>query len=189
MTEVVTDATTRHHLLRFISLQQNEEKEKIEDFQGLLNTISDNIFRNGQYDATDGILHSKNVNIDSDDLFSNAATIDHGLEVESSNMHVVHLYGEITFWQVYIEVTQPANSEMPESASQLVRVVKVSSGGAYAVISAGYIVGAAHIIPEEPISSKLENTEVIFPSHIDLAICNDIYYILGDVLNSAAKRV
>jgi hypothetical protein len=63
---------------------------------------------------------------------------------------------------------------MPESASQLVRVVKQSPGGTYAVIRAGNIVGAAHLIPEEPISSKLENKGWIVNSHMDLATWNDV---------------
>jgi hypothetical protein len=247
-TEVATDATTRRRLLRFISPQQHKGKEKVKDFQGLLKTISDDVLRNGLYDATRRFLNSKKVNIDSDDLLSSAAAIYHGLEVESRNMHgeriiqklrctgnkrwysgaarhdwvwvqtsqrkegqelshkalqgrlpyrmlrlfklrVVHSRGENTFWLAYVEVTKPANGGMPESASQLVRVVKVSSGGAYAVISAGNIVGAAHLIPEEPISSKLENKGWIVNSHIDLATWNDVYYMLEDELNTVAKRV
>ena len=56
-------------------------------------------------------------------------------------------------------MTKPANGGMPESASQLLRIVKLSSEDAYAVISAGYIVGVAYLIPEEPILSKSENKE------------------------------
>jgi hypothetical protein len=90
-------------------------------------------------------------------------------------LRVVHLNGENTFWLGYIQVTKPASGGMPESASQLVRVVKQSFGGAYAVISAGNIVGADHLIPEEPISSKLENIEWLVNSYIDLATWNNDY--------------
>jgi hypothetical protein len=101
----------------------------------------------------------------------------------------VHPHGENTFWLAYVEVTKPANGGMPESASQLVRVVKQSSGGTYAAISAANIVGAAHLIPEKPISSKLGNKEWIVNSHIDLATWNDVYYMLEDELNTAVKTV
>jgi hypothetical protein len=104
-------------------------------------------------------------------------------------LRVIHPGSKNTFWLAYVEVTKPANGGTPESASQLVRVVKQSSGGTYAVISAENIVGAAHLIPEEPISSKSENKGWIVNSHIDLATWNNIYYMLKDELNTAVTRV
>ena len=59
-------------------------------------------------------------------------------------LRVVHPRGTNTFWLAYVEVTKPANGGMPENAAQPVTVVKPSSGGAHAVISARHIVGAAH---------------------------------------------
>jgi hypothetical protein len=48
-------------------------------------------------------------------------------------LRVIYPHGRNTFYLAYIEVTQPANDGMPKSASQLVRVVKLSSEGAYAL--------------------------------------------------------
>jgi glucokinase len=104
-------------------------------------------------------------------------------------LRVVYPHGENTFWLAYVEVTQPANGGMSESASQLVRIVKQSSVNAYAVISAGTIVGVAYLIPEEPFWSKLENRGWIVNTHIDQANWNNIYYMLEDMLNTAVKRV
>ena len=105
------------------------------------------------------------------------------------NVQVVHLHGENIFWLAYVTVTRSAIGGMPESILQLVRVVKLSSGGAYAVISAGNIGGEDQLIPEEPISSKPENKRLIVNSHIYLVTWNVIDYILEDKLNTAAKRV
>ena len=78
---------------------------------------------------------------------------------------------------------------MLESASQIVRVVKLSSGDAYIAISAGNTVGAAHLITEEPIASQSKNNGWIVNSHIDLVTWNNINYMLDDELNTAVKRV
>jgi hypothetical protein len=59
-------------------------------------------------------------------------------------LRVIHLHGKNTFWLAYFQVTKLANGGMPESALQLVSVVKQFYRGTYAVISAGNIVGAAH---------------------------------------------
>ena len=85
------EATTRHFLLRVISLQQPQGKEQVKEFRGLLKTISDDVLRDRLYDATCHFLHSKKVNIDSDDLLSSAAAIYNGLEVESHKMHGEHI--------------------------------------------------------------------------------------------------
>ena len=87
MIEVMMEATTRHHLLRFISPEQYKGKEKVTNFQGLLKTIGDDVLQNGLYDATGCFLHCKEIIIDSDDLLSSAAAIYHGLEVESHNIY------------------------------------------------------------------------------------------------------
>lgn len=103
-------------------------------------------------------------------------------------LQVVHARGSNTFWLAYVHLTKPANGGMPEKASQLVRVVKSMSGEVNAVISAGNIVGAAHLIPEEPISSGRENKGWIVNSHIDLATWNDVYYMFEDELEAIARN-
>ena len=65
-------------------------------------------------------------------------------------LRILHPRGMTTFWLAYVELTRPANGGMPERASKLVRVVKLTSGDGFVVISAANIVGAAHLIPEEP---------------------------------------
>ena len=52
-----------------------------------MKTIWDDVLRDRLYDTTCRFLHSKKVNIDSDDLLSSTATIFHGLVLESPNMH------------------------------------------------------------------------------------------------------
>ena len=99
-------------------------------------------------------------------------------------LQVVHARGSDTFWLAYVHLTKPANGGMPEKASKLVRVVKPTSGVVNAVISAGNIVGAAHLIPEEPISSGRENKGWIVNSHIDLAAWNNVYYMFKDELEA-----
>ena len=104
-------------------------------------------------------------------------------------LQVVHARGRSTsiFWLAYVEQTKPANGGMPEKASKLVRVVKPTTGGVDAVISAGNIVGAAHLIPEEPMSSGTENKGWIVNSHIDLATWNDVYYMFEDELEAIVR--
>ena len=104
-------------------------------------------------------------------------------------LHVVHPRGKTTFWLAYVELTKPANGGMPEKASKLVRVVKPPVGEPFMVISAANIVGAAHVIPEEAISSPVENRGWIVNSHIDLATWNDVYYMFEEELNMAVRRV
>ena len=60
---------------------------------------------------------------------------------------------------MYIELIKPANGRMLERASKLVRVVKPTTGEVDAIISAGNILGAAHVILEEPDYSRLQNKE------------------------------
>jgi len=93
-----------------------------------------------------------------------------------------------TFWLAYVELTKPANGGMPEKASRLVRVVKPTTGAVDAVISAGNILGAAHLIPEEPDCSRSENKGWIVNSHIDLATWNDIYYMYEDELEAIVRN-
>ena len=101
-------------------------------------------------------------------------------------LQVEHPRGKDTFWLAYVELTKPANGGMPEKASKLVRVVRPTTGELDAVISAWNIVGAAHVIPEEPVSSGSENKEWIVNSHIDLATWNDVYYMFEDELEAVA---
>ena len=89
--ELTMQATTRYCLLRFISPQQYKGKEQVKDCQHLLKTISDDVFQDPLYDAMCCFLHSKKVNIDSDDLLSSAAIIYPGLEVDSHYMHGKHI--------------------------------------------------------------------------------------------------
>ena len=97
-------------------------------------------------------------------------------------LQVMHARGSNTYWLAYVDLTKPANGGMPEKASKMVRVVKPTTGEINAVISAGNIVGAAHLVPEEPNSTGKENTGWIVNSHIDLATWNDVYYMLEDEL-------
>jgi hypothetical protein len=62
-----------------------------------------------------------------------------------------------------------ANGGAPEPVSQLVRVVRPPREW-YGVIAAHKITGAAHLIPEEPVSSGEQNNAWIVNSHIDMAI-------------------
>ncbi len=104
-------------------------------------------------------------------------------------LHVKHAGGHSMLWLVYGQLLKAANGGMPEPASQLVRMVKPQRGGSYSVISAGNVRGAAHLIPEEPISSKQENQGWIVNSHIDLATWNEVYYMLEEELDRARRRV
>jgi len=60
-------------------------------------------------------------------------------------------------WLAYVELTKPANSGMPERASELVKVVKLTMEEVNAVISAGNILGVAYVILEEPDCSRSQN--------------------------------
>ena len=71
----------------------------------------------------------------------------------------------------------PTAGGMPEGASGMVRVAIPTTGSGYAVISGGNIHSAAHLIPEEPVSSGIPNRSWIVNSHIDLATWNDVYYM------------
>lgn len=104
-------------------------------------------------------------------------------------LRILHPRGMTTFWLAYVEQTRPANGGMPERASKLVRVVKPASGDGFVVISAANIVGAAHLIPEEPCSSREENKGWVVNSHIDLTTWNDVYYMLEEDLTKAVRRV
>ena len=64
------------------------------------------------------------------------------------------------------------------------RVVKPTVGEPFMVISAANIVGAAHVIPKEAISSPVEKRGWIVNSHIDLATWNDVYYMFREELTS-----
>jgi hypothetical protein len=55
-----------------------------------------------------------------------------------------------TFWLAFVEVTRPANSGLPEEASQLVRIPQPASGVVYDVVNASRMTGAVHLVPEEP---------------------------------------
>ena len=77
---------------------------------------------------------------------------------------------------------------MPERASSLVREVKPTTGEVDAVISAGNIVGAAHVIQEEPATSRSQNKGWIVNSHIDLAMWNDVYYMFEDELEAMVRN-
>ena len=81
-----------------------------------------------------------------------------------------------------MDLTKPANGGVPEKASKMVGVVKPTTGEINAFISAGNIVRAAHLVPEEPNSTGKENTGWIVNSHIDLSTWNDVYYMLEDKL-------
>jgi hypothetical protein len=231
--------------LKFISPQLQKGQGKVNDFRGVLDVITDEGLRMGLQHATCRFLSSRKINIELEDLMCSAATIYHGLEVKTTDMHgeetsqrlrctgdkgwysgaarndwvwvqmarqqagkelpykalqgrlpyrmirlfklqVVHARGSNTFWLAYVDLTKPANGGMPEKASQMVRVVKPTLGEVNAVISAGNIVGAAHLIPEEPLSSGRENKGWIVNSHIDLATWNDVYYMFEDELEAIA---
>ena len=103
-------------------------------------------------------------------------------------LQVVHAYGNGTFWLAYMHLTKLANGGMPEKASQLVRVVKPTPELVNTVISIGNIIGAAHLIPEELISTERENKGWIVNSHIDLATWNDFYYMFEDELEAIARN-
>ena len=92
------------------------------------------------------------------------------------------------YWLAYVELTKPANGGMPERASKLVRVVKPTTEEVDAVISVGNILGAAHIIPEEPDYSRSQNKGWIVNSHIDLATWIDFYYMYEDELEVMARN-
>lgn len=78
-----------------------------------------------------------------------------------------------------VETTTPGTAGgMPEGASGMVRVTMPTTGSGYAVINGGNIHSAAHLIPEEPVSSGIPNKSWIVNSHIDLATWNDVYYYI-----------
>ena len=86
---------------------------------------------------------------------------------------------ENQFWCAFVETTSPGNAGgMPERASGMVRVATPTTGSGYAVINGGNIHSAAHLIPEEPVSSGIRNRSWIVNSHIDLATWNNVYYYI-----------
>ena len=62
-------------------------------------------------------------------------------------------------------------------------------GIGYEVISGGNITGAAHLIPEEPVSSPIANKSWIVNNHIDLDTWNNVYYLLESELSQATNGV
>jgi Plavaka transposase len=93
------------------------------------------------------------------------------------------------YWCAFVEITTPSAGGTPEKASGMVRVTKPTAGSCYAVISGGNIAGAAHLIPEEPVSSGLPNNAWIVNSHIDLATWNEVYYMFENELDQAAAEI
>jgi hypothetical protein len=67
----------------------------------------------------------------------------------------------------FVEVTQPVAGGMPNSISSIVRVVPLSGDNQlnFKIIMASSICGAAHLIPEVPISSKEINTGWLINNH------------------------
>lgn len=92
-------------------------------------------------------------------------------------LQAIHSAGSNTYWLAYVQLTKPANGGVLERASQMVRVVKPSHSVARAVVSAGNIMGAAHLIPEEPNSSPEECKGWVVNSHIDFATWNNVDYL------------
>jgi hypothetical protein len=88
-----------------------------------------------------------------------------------------------------VEPTKPVAGGMPEKASQLVRVTKPTGNDAFAVISAGNITAAAHLIPDEPISSSKPPSTWTVNSHIDLDTWNEVYYLLDKDLQAQMVKV
>ena len=232
--------------LKFISLQLQKGRSKVNGFRGLLDAIVDVGLTKGIEDATQCFLVSWKIPIESTDLMGSTTAIYHGVEVRTKDMHrketpqrlrcmavkgwysgperhdwvwvqiarpregenllykalqgglpyrllhmfklhVIHAYGEETFWLAYVELTKPANGGMPDMASKLVRVIKPIRGEKNAVISAGNIVGAAHVILEVPLSAGAENTEWVVNSHIDLATRNNVYYMFQEELEAVTN--
>ena len=249
----IPNTITGRYRLKFISPQLRNGKQKVNDFRGVIEAITDEDSRKGLKNATLRFLRSRRISLEPEDLMRCMAAIYHGLEVRTSDMHgeetsqrlrctgergwysggarhdwvwvqvarrrdgqelpykalqgplpyrmlrlfkllVVHAGASggqrnlsETFWLAYVELTKPANGGMPERISKLVRVVKPTTGEVDAVISAGNIVGAAHVIPEEPDSSKSQNKGWIVNSHIDLATWNDVYYMFEDELEAMVR--
>ena len=247
----VADTMVGHCRLKFISPQLQKGKQRVNCFQGFLESITNESVRKGLESGTLRFLRSRRIDIESEDLMRCPAAIYHGVEVRTSDMHgedtsqrlrctgekgwysggarhdwvwvqitrkrdgqelpykalqgrlpyrmlrlfkllVVHASAQRgdmreTFWLAYVELTKPANGGMPERASGLVQVVKPTMGEVDAVISAGNIVGAAHVIPEEPGTSRSQNKGWIVNSHIDLATWNDVYYMFEDELEAMVR--
>jgi hypothetical protein len=89
-------------------------------------------------------------------------------------------------WLAFVELTRAVNSGTPEEASQLVRVNKPNACAGYAVIDASGITGAAHLIPQELNCAGVNQRTWLVNSHIDLATCNNIYWMDGDDIATAS---
>ena len=95
----------------------------------------------------------------------------------------------IPFWCAFVQTTTPSAGGMPESASGMVRVTKPKSSSGYAVISGENIVGAAHLIAEEPDCSGVSSKGWIVNSHIELDTWSVVYYILEKDLRRATVGI
>ena len=92
-------------------------------------------------------------------------------------------------WCAFVQTTIPSVDGMPERASRMVRVMEATKGGGYTVISGGNITGAAHLIPEEPGTSRTTRKALIVNSHIDLTTWNAVYYMTEDELDHAVVGI
>jgi len=92
-------------------------------------------------------------------------------------------------WYVFVQTTIPSVGGMLEWASGMVRVMEATRGSGYVVISGGNITGAAHLIPEEPGTSKMTQKAWIVNSHINLTIWNKVNYMTEDELDQVAAGI
>ena len=83
----------------------------------------------------------------------------------------------------FVQTTKVAAGGLPEEESTMVRVLPTYGHERYRVISAATIVGAAHLVPEDP-TSEIGWT---VNSHIDCATWNDIYWMYEDDLRAAVE--
>jgi hypothetical protein len=90
----------------------------------------------------------------------------------------------------FVEITKPYASGMPNSVSSMVRVVPPSGNNLskFKVIVATNICGAAHLIPEVPLSSQERNSGWVVNNHIDLMTWNTVHYI-NNIDLPARKKV
>jgi hypothetical protein len=233
----------------FISPQRTYGRDSVRTLRGVFADMWSADLRDAMHHATRAFLRTHGVVLPEVQLLDCPATIYHGLDVSTDDMHgsaVVHrvrctgdrtwykgpprrdwvwvrvghaplqecpplpykaLQGRLphrllrlfkvavphghdsrTYWLAFAEIMRAVNSGMQEDASQLVRVTQPTSDATYAVVNASRITGAAHLIPEEPNCTGVDQRAWVVNSHIDLATWNDVYWMDADDI-AAASRV
>jgi hypothetical protein len=82
---------------------------------------------------------------------------------------------EIENWLAFAQTTIPENGGHMDTVSSFINVRLPPPSAGFRVVSAGNIVGCAHVIPQRAFTDQEKNDRWIVNSHIDLMTWNVVY--------------